>query len=51
MEYSRITVEPITGTIGAEIGGVDLTNLDQETVIEIRRAFLENVVIFFETSR
>ena len=47
MEYSRIIVEPITGTIGAEIGGVDLTNLDQETVTEIRNAFLENVVIFF----
>ncbi|MBL4906802.1 MAG: TauD/TfdA family dioxygenase [Sneathiella sp.] len=45
--YKRITVEPITGTIGAEIGDVDLTRLDAETVAEIRAAFLEHCVVFF----
>ncbi|PHQ69718.1 MAG: taurine dioxygenase [Sneathiella sp.] len=47
MEYNRINVMPITGTIGAEITGVDLRNLDAETITEIRAAFLEHVVVFF----
>jgi len=47
MEYSRIKVEPLTGTIGAEISNVDLRNLDTETAAEIRDAFLEHVVVFF----
>ena len=46
-EYSRITVEPISGSLGAEISGVDITNLDQETYVEIHRAFLAHNVIFF----
>jgi len=47
MAYKRIKIEPLTGTIGAEISGVDLQDLDAETVSEIRAAFLEHVVIFF----
>ncbi|WP_373086276.1 TauD/TfdA dioxygenase family protein [Sneathiella sp.] len=47
MPYNKIHVEPITGTIGAEISGVDLQNLSAETIAEIRSAFLEHVVIFF----
>lgn len=47
MAYKRIGVEPITGTIGAEISGVDLRDLDPETVAEIRQAFLDHIVIFF----
>jgi taurine dioxygenase len=43
-----ITVEPMTATIGAEIGGVDLADdLSAETVAEIRAALLEWKVIFF----
>jgi len=43
-----ITVEPMTATIGAEIGGVDLADdLSPETIAEIRAALLEWKVIFF----
>ena len=48
-EYSRITVEPISGSLGAEVSGVDITDLDQETYAEIHKAFLAHNVIFFAT--
>ena len=48
MGYRRLTVQPITGALGAEISGVDLTRpLDDETRQEIIRAFHENLVIYF----
>lgn len=41
-------VRRIAGALGAEIHGVDLaTELPEQTVAEIRRAFLEHLVIFF----
>ena len=46
-EYRRITVTPIAGALGAEIGGVDLNDLDDETVTEIRAAWLRHLVVFF----
>ncbi len=46
--YRAIAVAPIAGALGAEIGGVDLgAELDDETVAEIRRAWLEHLVVFF----
>jgi len=46
--YERITVEPVTPVIGAEIGGVDLRQpLDAETVAEIRAAANAWRVVFF----
>ncbi|MED5395090.1 MAG: TauD/TfdA family dioxygenase [Pseudomonadota bacterium] len=46
--YSRIQVEPVAGVLGAEIAGVDLAeDLDDETIAEIRGAWLENLVVFF----
>lgn len=46
--YAHITVAPVTGALGAEIGGVDLAKpLSDEALAEIRRAFVENLVIFF----
>ncbi|WP_085700384.1 TauD/TfdA family dioxygenase [Pseudomonas sp. B26(2017)] len=46
--YRHITVERITPIIGAEIGGVDLSQpLSDEQLAEIRRAFLENHVVVF----
>jgi taurine dioxygenase len=43
-----ITVKPVSGTVGAEVGGVDLSaTLDEGTVAEIRRAFLDHHVLFF----
>ena len=41
-------VEPIAGALGAEISGVDLAkDLSATVVAEIRRAWLEHLVIFF----
>ena len=43
-----ITVAPMTCTIGAEIGGVNLADdLSRETIAEIRAALLEWKVVFF----
>jgi taurine dioxygenase len=44
----EITVTPLTGTLGAEIGGVDLAaDLGDDTVSAIRQAWLEHGVVFF----
>src|SRR4051812_20832179 len=41
-------VRPIAGALGAEIHGVDLAKeLPQDLIAQIRRAFLEHLVIFF----
>ena len=46
--YQHITVTPVGKTIGAEISGVDLSQqLTPSVVAELRRAWLENIVIFF----
>ena len=43
-----IEIQPIAGALGAEIHGVDLSqDLPGETVAEIRKAFLEHLVVFF----
>ncbi len=47
-DYGRIEVHPIAGALGAEIGGVDLSqSLDDATVTEIHQALLDHLVIFF----
>jgi taurine dioxygenase len=47
-EYRRIVVAPVAGALGAEIRGVDLaSDLADETVAEIRRAWLDHCVVFF----
>ena len=44
----ELTVTPIAGCLGAEIGGVDLSSeLDDGTVAAIRRAWLDHGVVFF----
>jgi taurine dioxygenase len=46
--YRTIEVRRIAGALGAEIHGVDLARpLADDTIAEIRRAFLEHLVIFF----
>jgi len=46
--YRSIKVLPIAGALGAEISGVDLaTDLVDGTVAEIRRAWLDHLVVFF----
>jgi taurine dioxygenase len=48
MRYETIDVMPLSGSIGAEIRGVDLSGtLNQETSSEIHRAFLEHLVVMF----
>jgi taurine dioxygenase len=46
--YRTITVTPIAGAIGAEIGGVDFAQpLDDAVIAEIRQAWLQHLVVFF----
>jgi taurine dioxygenase len=46
--YERITVTPLSGALGAEIAGVDLSgDLDDATIAEIRAALLAHHVVFF----
>jgi taurine dioxygenase len=47
-QYDRITVTPIGGYLGAEISGVDLSTMDDATFAEIRRAFADHLVVFFD---
>lgn len=43
-----ITVSPVSGALGAEIGGVDLSQpLNEEQIARIRAALLEYLVVFF----
>lgn len=45
--YVRITPEPLSPTVGAELGGVSLAEpMDDETFQEVHRALLEYKVIF-----
>ena len=44
-----IDVEPVSGSLGAVVRGVDLSGpLDEATVAEVRRAFLAHHVLFFD---
>lgn len=46
--YLKIEVQRIAGALGAEIGGVDLAgDLDDATLVEIRAAWLDHLVVFF----
>lgn len=46
-DYERIRVEPLTGTIGAEVSNVDLRELDDELIAELSDAWLAHKVLFF----
>ena len=48
-KFSHIDVHPVSGALGAEITGVDISlPLDAEVVSEIRNALLKHLVIFFQ---
>src|SRR5215469_15578466 len=52
MSYQSIIVQPIAGSLGAEVSGVDLAApLSNAAAEEIRRAFTENLVLFFRDQR
>ena len=42
-----LEVTPLSGSIGAVISGVDLRDVDDETIAEIRRVWLDRKVVFF----
>lgn len=47
-KYKHITVAPLSSSVGAEIGGVDIAqDLDDAVIAEIRQAWLDHCVIFF----
>lgn len=45
--YKRIALRPVGVSIGAEVQGIDLADLDEETFAEVHRALLEWKVLFF----
>jgi len=45
--YRRIEVKPIAGALGAEIIGVDVKRVDEETFAEVHSAWLQHLVVFF----
>jgi taurine dioxygenase len=48
MPYQSISVHPVAGSLGAEVGGVDLAEpLRNSVADELRRAFVEHLVLFF----
>ncbi len=47
MSYQHISVDPITPKIGAEIAGVDLGNLTEPQLSEVREAFKRHLVLVF----
>ena len=45
---SAFAIEPVAGALGAEIAGLDLSQpLSDETILALRRTWLEHLVIFF----
>ena len=52
VEYKFISVAPYTTALGAEISGINLADsLSPEVIAEIRRAWLENIVVFFRDQK
>ena len=48
MIYETIDVRPIAGALGAEVSGVDLTDLGNQAFSEIHRALLDHQVLYFQ---
>ncbi len=49
---TKLSIRPITPTIGAEVEGVDLTApLDASQVTDIRQALLDHLVLFFRDQK
>lgn len=46
-DYDTLRVTPLTGGIGAEVNGVDLRDLSDERIADIRQAWLDYKVLFF----
>ena len=51
-QYRYLQTHRITGSLGAEVSGVDLSeDLPDDVLAEIRAALLENCVVFFRDQR
>ena len=48
--YTRFELRPKSPTIGAEVVGIDLTDIDDETFADLHRALLEWKVLFIRDS-
>ena len=47
-KYRHFIAKPLSGSVGALIEGIDITHeLDADVIAEIRRAWLDHLVIFF----
>ena len=51
LDTSRLTVRPLGRTLGAEVAGVGLGRLSSEEFAQIRRAFLDHLVLVFRGQR
>jgi taurine dioxygenase len=50
--YRHIEVQPVTGSLGAEIRGINVSAaLDEAVIAEIRHALLEHLVVFFRDQK
>jgi alpha-ketoglutarate-dependent taurine dioxygenase len=47
MVVKTLEVQPVSGTLGAEVTGVDLADLDDATWDAVRRVWLDHLVLFF----
>lgn len=51
-DYRHFTAKPLSGAVGAELEGIDLSrDLDAGEIAAIRRALLDHLVIFFRDQR
>lgn len=51
LTQAPVEIRPLTGRIGAELPGLDLTEVDDEAVAAIRTALLAHKVLFFRDQR
>jgi len=47
MRRSSLEIHKLTPTVGAEVRGVELANVDPQEIAAIRHALLDNGVLFF----
>ena len=46
-----LSIRPVSGHLGAEIGGVDLARIDDPLFKEVHQAFLDHSVIIFRDQK
>ena len=51
MTNSEIDLRPISGTLGAEVSGIDCRRIDDATFEQIHAALLEYQVLFFRETK